>query len=153
MPLELRYDVCILIGKGMITSVSTHYESIVGQTGLFSLRTLTSLGVELWYQTRFTSFNDWLWFGLVWSYGISTILCYLMVNLYYTYISNIWFLNTFFRYHFWSSLSPFFLELNDFTYFIRTILFAFNHLLARSVLFSSTAMKLKKNQSFVYTVK
>ena len=37
-------------------------------------------------------------FGLVWFYGISTIVGYLMPNPVFTYISNIWFTNTFCRY-------------------------------------------------------
>ena len=41
-------------------------------------------------------------FGLVWFYGISTLVGYLMPNpvyIYiYIYISNIWFVNTFYRY-------------------------------------------------------
>ena len=32
-----------------------------------------------------------IWFGLVWFYGISTILSYLMPNPLYTYIKNIGF--------------------------------------------------------------
>ena len=31
-----------------------------------------------------------IWFGLVWFYGISTIVGYLMPNSLYTYISNIY---------------------------------------------------------------
>ena len=31
-----------------------------------------------------------IWFGLVWFYGISTVLGYLMPNLLYTYILNIY---------------------------------------------------------------
>ena len=37
-------------------------------------------------------------FGLVWFYGISTIVGYLMPYPVFTYISNIWFVNAFFRY-------------------------------------------------------
>ena len=35
-------------------------------------------------------------FGLIWFYGISTTVGYLMPNPFYTYILNIWFLHTFF---------------------------------------------------------
>ena len=45
------------------------------------------------WQTSYLSV--WSLFGLVWFYGISTIIGYLMPNPFYTYISNIWFLNTF----------------------------------------------------------
>ena len=38
-----------------------------------------------------------VWFGLVWFYSISTIICYLMPNHFNTYILNIWFQNTFCR--------------------------------------------------------
>ena len=38
-----------------------------------------------------------VWFGLVWFYDISTIVGHFMLNNFYTYISNIWFLNTFCR--------------------------------------------------------
>ena len=39
---------------------------------------------------------DSLWFSLVWFYGISTIVGYLMPNPSYTYTLKIWFLSTFF---------------------------------------------------------
>ena len=39
-----------------------------------------------------------VWFGLVWFYGISTIVVYLMPNSVLTYILNIRFLNTFHKY-------------------------------------------------------
>ena len=38
--------------------------------------------------------SSWIWFGLV--YGISTIVGYLMPNSVFAYISNLWFVNTFF---------------------------------------------------------
>ena len=38
------------------------------------------------------------WFGLVWFYGISNIVGYLMPNPVFTFILNIWFVNTFCRY-------------------------------------------------------
>ena len=37
-------------------------------------------------------------FGLIWFYGISTIVGYFMPNLVFTYILDIWFVNTFYRY-------------------------------------------------------
>ena len=36
--------------------------------------------------------------GMIWFGGISTIVGYLMPNLSFTYIFNIWFVNTFCRY-------------------------------------------------------
>ena len=36
--------------------------------------------------------------SLVWFYGISTIVGYLMPNSVFTYVLNIWFVNTFCRY-------------------------------------------------------
>ena len=39
-----------------------------------------------------------VWFNLVWFYGTSNVIGYLMTNLVFTYISNIWFVNTFSRY-------------------------------------------------------
>ena len=39
-------------------------------------------------------------FRLVWFCGISSIVGYIMPNLFYTYVLNIWFLNTFCRKHF-----------------------------------------------------
>ena len=36
-----------------------------------------------------------IWFGMVWFYGILTIVGYIMPNPFYTYISNIWYLKHF----------------------------------------------------------
>ena len=56
--------------------------------------------------------------GLVWFYGISTIVGYLMPNPVFTYISNIWFLNTFCRYR----------HLEDQKALFLTTQFSINHL-------------------------
>ena len=40
-----------------------------------------------------------IWFSLIWFYGISTIVGYLMPNPVLTYIVNIQFVKTFYRYH------------------------------------------------------
>ena len=40
----------------------------------------------------------YIWFGLVGFYGISTIVGHLMPDPFFSYLSNIWFLNTFCRY-------------------------------------------------------
>ena len=55
-------------------------------------------------------------FGLVWFYAIPIIVGYLMPNPVFTYIPNIWFLNTFFKYT----------QLNNQTIFILTIQFRIN---------------------------
>ena len=49
---------------------------------------------------RYTQLNDQtvLWFHVIWVYGISTIVGYLMPNPVFTYILNIWFVKTFCRY-------------------------------------------------------
>ena len=46
--------------------------------------------------------------GLVWFYDISTTKGYLMPNPVFTYISNIWFVNTFYRYIFKRAWTHFF---------------------------------------------
>ena len=65
------------------------------------------VGLVLWHINHYWLFNaksflyiyiKYIWFGLVGFYGISTIVGYLMPNTLYTYIINIWFLNTFCRY-------------------------------------------------------
>ena len=84
------------------------------------------------------------WLGLDWFYGISTIVGYLIPNPFYTYILNIWFLNTFCKWYFLTdlSLSVFGLQLNGFTYFylIRIILLTISHLFERSLMFASLAI-------------
>ena len=40
--------------------------------------------------TYILNIYDLVWFGLVWFYGISSIVSYLMPNLLYTYILNIY---------------------------------------------------------------
>ena len=62
-------------------------------------------------------------FGLVSFYGISNIVGYLMPNAVYTYILNIWFVNTFYRYT----------QLNDQTVLFLTIQFCISHLFALSL--------------------
>ena len=54
-----------------------------------------------------------VWFGLVWFYGPSTIIGYLMPNPVFTYILDIRFVKTFGRY----------IELNDQTVLLQTIQF------------------------------
>ena len=49
------------------------------------------------YQVTVWHVNHYTWY-LVWFYGISTIVGYLMPNTVFTYTLNIWFVNTFCRY-------------------------------------------------------
>ena len=63
---------------------------------------------EMVRDIRATSTTWWWWWYVcvvfklhtVWFYGISTTVGYLMPKYFYTYISNIWFLKTFWREHF-----------------------------------------------------
>ena len=66
-------------------------------------------------------------------YGISTIVGFLISNLFHTYIKNIWFLNTFCRNHFKQARAHLLKQLNYFTYFclIWIILSIINHLFAQ----------------------
>ena len=78
-----------------------------------------------------------VWFGLVWFYDI---VGYLMPNSIYTYISNIWFVNTFCRYT----------QLNDQTVLFLTIQFTkVNKVKWFQVLACITNNSIK-HQSFVY---
>ena len=80
-----------------------------------------------------------VWLGWVWFYGISTIFSYLMPNPFFTYISNIWFVNAFCRNT----------QLTDQTVLFLTIQFSISQ---QSWMVSSIAMyNSHKHQSFVYT--
>ena len=75
----------------------------------------------LWLMADQPSFV--FWFGLVWFYGISTIVVYLMLNPIFSYILNIWFVNSFCRYT----------HLNDKTVLCLIIQFSIRHLFAYSL--------------------
>ena len=81
----------------------------------------------LWYINYYRLFKaksylyiyiKYIWFGLAWFYGISTIIGYFMPNPIYTYILNIWFVNILLM----TILNEpeliffFFAQLNDFTH-------------------------------------
>ena len=67
-------------------------------------------------ETKWTTKHASVWFGFF--YGISNIVGYLMPILVYTYILNIWFVNTFCRYT----------QLNDQTVLFLTIQSSIKHL-------------------------
>ena len=80
----------------------------------------------------------WIYgFGWVWFYGISTIVGYLIPNPVFTYISNIWFVNTFWRYT----------QLNDET--VLFLIIHFNKVNWSQALLCITNSSIK-HQSFVY---
>ena len=57
------------------------------QLSLFHwIHLLSELYTATWQQKQGTLQTWTVWFGLVWFYGISTIVGYLMLNLFYTYI-------------------------------------------------------------------
>ena len=76
--------------------------------------------------------SDIIQFGLVWFYGISTIVGYLIPNSFNTYILDISkkFSDNIFK----QAWAHFFTQLNGFTHFclIQIILFKINHLFAHS---------------------
>ena len=87
---------------------------------LFSMKSLTFLRVDMQKEKgqKWTGNVAYPFIGLIWFYGISTVVGHLMPNPFYTYILNIWFLNTFCTWHFETSLSLFFCtQLNGFTNF------------------------------------
>ena len=66
---------------------------------LWNLIRIRKIGLVLWHINHCRLFNaksslyiyiKYIWFGLVWFYGISTIVGYLMPNPLYTYILNIY---------------------------------------------------------------
>ena len=81
-----------------------------------------------------------IWFGLIWFYGISTIVDYLMTNPFLIIYMN------YFQTHFVDNIFKrawfFFSQLYGLNYFylIRMILFTINDLFAHSSMFSSIAM-------------
>ena len=92
--------------------------------------------MQFWHNFTIHNIFTYMYWCLAWFYGISTRVGYLMPNLVYTYISDIWFVNilliTFLNE---SELILFFFEqLNSFKYFypIWIIPFTINHLFAHS---------------------
>ena len=76
-----------------------------------------------------------VWFALLWFYGISTIVGYVMLNPVFTYI---WFFNTFYRYK----------QINDRTVLFLTVRFSFS---ASKYYHVYLTVQLKK-QLFVYAL-
>ena len=73
---------------------------VVGNShGMMKLTSWVQVGLVLWHINHCWLFNaksslyisiKYIWFGLVWFYGISTIVGYFMPNPVYTYISNMY---------------------------------------------------------------
>ena len=59
--------------------------------------TQTNLEAPYIFNENWQIVDGLVWFGLVGFYGISIIVGYLMPNPVFTYILNIWFVNTFWR--------------------------------------------------------
>ena len=117
-------------------------------------------------------------FGLVWFYGISTIVGYLMLNPVFTYIWNIWFVNTFCRYTQLNHQTILFLtiqvsisqkmlcitnssikyqsfsytQLNDQTVLFQTIQFSTSHLFALSSISNSSIWPMDRTLSGTTTL-
>ena len=64
------------------------WTTLLGLVG-FGFMAYQPLYVIQW-KTLFIHIYTYIWFGLAWFYGISTYVGYLMPNLLYTYISNIY---------------------------------------------------------------
>ena len=87
--------------------------------------------------------GQYIIFGCVWFYGISTIVGYIMPNLLYTCLLNPYDLLTHFLDDIFNELQLFFSsKLNGFTYLyqLRIILFIINNLFAHSSMVSSIAI-------------
>ena len=82
---------------------------------------------------------EYIWFGLVRFYGISTITGYLMSNPVYTYILDIYDLLTYFVVNIFKWVHFFCSQFKCF-YVSQIILFTINHLFAQTYMVSSIAM-------------
>ena len=84
------YSICIIVGYLRPNPFHTYISNIYD---------LVSFGLVLWHINHSRLFKaesfsyiyiKYIWFGLVWFYGISTTLGYLRPNPFHTYISNIY---------------------------------------------------------------
>ena len=91
--------------------------------------------------TRHSSQKGLVQFGLVWFYGISTNVGYLMPTPVFTYILNIWFINTFSTYTL----------LNDQSVLFLRIQFSWSHKVKWFQVLLCIINNLIKHQSFGYT--
>ena len=132
-----------------------YYWSFNSKSSLYIYITYIGFRLMLWLINHCRLFNSksslyiyikYIWLGLVGIYSISIILGYLMLNPFYSYILNIWFLN---------EPEPIFCsQLNRFTYFYlnRIIVLTINNLFAHVNILKYFYFTLSiKHQSFVYT--
>ena len=69
----------------------------VAKSRLVGFYGISTIGRLFNAKSSFYIYIRYIWFGLVVLYGISTIVGYLMLNLVFPYILNIWFVNIFCR--------------------------------------------------------